>query len=151
MVQDKGQVDALLFDKAMRGWGTSEEILCELCATRTATELRDASKAYRRMFDKELVTVVKSETSGNFENFLVRLLECTRDESEDVDEEAAAAAATKLFEATHNDSGEESFFSDKDVFVRPTPLKNGGDHSFGGRFGPLRNRPRVFWRRFLDS
>ena len=143
MVQDKGQVDALLFDKAMRGWGTSEEILCELCATRTATELRDASKAYRRMFDKELVTVVKSETSGHFENFLVRLLECTRDESEDVDEEAAAAAATKLFEATHNDSGEESFFSDKDVFVRPTPLKNGGDHSFGGRFGPLRNRPPI--------
>ena len=35
--------------------------------------------------------------------------------------------------------------------VRITPLKNGGDHSFGGRFGPLRNRPRVFWRRFLDS
>ena len=35
--------------------------------------------------------------------------------------------------------------------VRPTPLKNGGDHSFGGRFGPLRNRPPVFWRHFLDS
>ena len=26
-------------------------------------------------------------------------------------------------------------------FVRLTPLTNGGDHSFGGRFGPLRNRP----------
>ena len=35
--------------------------------------------------------------------------------------------------------------------VRITPLKNGGDHSCCGRFGPLRNRPRVFWRRFLDS
>ena len=35
--------------------------------------------------------------------------------------------------------------------VRPTPLKNGGDHSCCGRFGPLRNRPPVFWRHFLES
>ena len=35
--------------------------------------------------------------------------------------------------------------------VRPTPLKNGGDHSFGGRFGPLRNRPPVLWYHFLES
>ena len=30
------------------------------------------------------------------------------------------------------------------LLVRITPLKNGGDHSFGSRFGPLRNRPPVF-------
>ena len=35
--------------------------------------------------------------------------------------------------------------------VRSTPLKNGGDHSFGGRFGPLWNRPPVFRCHFLDS
>ena len=35
--------------------------------------------------------------------------------------------------------------------VRLTPLKNGGDHSFGRRFGPLRHRPPVFWCHFLDS
>ena len=37
------------------------------------------------------------------------------------------------------------------IRVRLTPLKNGGDHSFGSRFGPLRNRPPVFWCHFLDS
>ena len=31
------------------------------------------------------------------------------------------------------------------------PLKNGGDHSFGRRFGPSRNRPPVFWYHFLES
>ena len=35
--------------------------------------------------------------------------------------------------------------------VRPTPLKNGGDHSFGRRFRPLRNRPPAFWCCFRDS
>ena len=35
--------------------------------------------------------------------------------------------------------------------VRLTPLKNGGDHSCCGRFGPLRNRPPVFWCHFLES
>ena len=40
---------------------------------------------------------------------------------------------------------------EQSAMVRLTPLKNGGDHSFGGRFGPLRNRPPVFWRHFLDS
>ena len=128
MIQDKAQVDALLFDKAMKGWGTSEELLCELCATRTATELKAASKAYRRMFDKELVVVVKSETSGHFEDFLVRLLECCRDETEEVDDEAARESATKLFDATHklNDDGEpvERWFADKDMFVRVLAREN---------------------------
>ena len=35
--------------------------------------------------------------------------------------------------------------------VRTTPLKNGGDHSFGGRFGPLRNGLPVLWCPFLES
>eukprot|EP01045_Picozoa_sp_COSAG04_P007013 COSAG04_NODE_356_length_16034_cov_11.195168_15_plen_117_part_00 len=35
--------------------------------------------------------------------------------------------------------------------VRLTPLKNGGDHYCCGRFGPLRNRPPVFWCHFLES
>ena len=124
MVKDKAQVDAELFDEAMKGFGTNDELLCELCATRTATELREASKAYRRMFDRELVTVVKKETSGNFEKFLVRLLECTRDETWDVDEEAAAASAALLYDATHNDEGEESFFANKDAFVRTLAREN---------------------------
>ena len=38
--------------------------------------------------------------------------------------EAAAAAATKLFEATHNESGDESFFADKDAFVRCLAREN---------------------------
>ena len=39
------------------------------------------------------------------------------------------------------------------TIVRLAPLKNGGDHSFGGRFGPLRNRSPVLWCRsgFLAS
>ena len=35
--------------------------------------------------------------------------------------------------------------------IRNAPLKNGGDHSFAGRFGPLRNRPPVLWYHFPDS
>ena len=37
------------------------------------------------------------------------------------------------------------------ITVRITPLKNDGDHSFGSRFGPLRNRPPVFWCHALES
>ena len=56
--------------------------------------------------------------------FLVRLLECTRDESTAVDEEAAVASAVSLFEATHNEEGEETFFASKDVFVRILAREN---------------------------
>ena len=38
-----------------------------------------------------------------------------------------------------------------DNLVRSTALKNGCDHSFGSRFGPLRNRRPVLWCRLLDS
>eukprot|EP01045_Picozoa_sp_COSAG04_P008522 COSAG04_NODE_474_length_13783_cov_18.185691_1_plen_633_part_10 len=40
---------------------------------------------------------------------------------------------------------------DADDAVRSTALKNGGDHSFGSRFRPLRNHPPVFWCHFLES
>ena len=35
--------------------------------------------------------------------------------------------------------------------VRPTPLRNGGDHSSCRHSRPLRNRPSVLWCRFPDS
>ena len=42
----------------------------------------------------------------------------------------------------------------RDGGAAPVPIHQelvGGDHSFGSRFRPLRNRPPVFWCHFLES
>ena len=67
------------------------------------------------------------------------------------EEEAAAAyraAEAKIQEDPSWMPSRRAFSSEH---VRSTPLKNGGDHSFGSRFRPLRNRPPVFWCHFLES
>ena len=45
-----------------------------------------------------------------------------------------------------------AFFGEKiTLCVRPTPLKNGGDHSFLPPFSVVAEPPPVFWCRFPDS
>jgi len=81
MVRDKSKVDALNFRKALKGFGTDDSLLVELTCTRTNKELWEVKKAYKMIFGRDLVSDVKSDTSGVYRKFLVRVLRCRRDES----------------------------------------------------------------------
>jgi annexin A6 len=108
MVRDKAKVDALNFRKALKGWGTDDDLLVELTCTRTNKELWEIKRAYQQIFNRDLVTDVKGDTSGVYRKFLVRVLRCRRDEPA----AAGAAAVTAAADAAKQEEDEGQCGSD---------------------------------------
>ncbi|XP_071594423.1 annexin A13 isoform X3 [Heliangelus exortis] len=85
--------------KAMKGAGTDESLLIEILCTRSNKEIVSIKEAYKQLFDRDLESDVKSETSGYLEKILVTVLEATRDETQQVNAELAEQDATDLYKA----------------------------------------------------
>uniref|UniRef100_A0A6M2DP87 Annexin n=1 Tax=Xenopsylla cheopis TaxID=163159 RepID=A0A6M2DP87_XENCH len=99
-------------EKAMKGLGTDEETLIEIFCTMTNLELETIRHVYESMYGKSLEEELMSETSGNFRRLMVSLCNANRDESIEVDEEAAMTDAQKLLQA-----GELKYFgTDESTF-----------------------------------
>ncbi|XP_010179094.1 PREDICTED: annexin A8-like isoform X3 [Mesitornis unicolor] len=67
-----------LYD-AMKGVGTSEDVIIEILASRTKAQIKEIVKAYKEEYGSDLEDDIKSETSGYFEKILVCLLQGERD------------------------------------------------------------------------
>ncbi|CAN0271900.1 unnamed protein product [Lampetra planeri] len=95
--------DAKELRKAMKGAGTDEEVLVEILCTRTnkVSPRSQPPTVHRatRIFDRDLESDLKSETSGAVEKLLVALVQGNRDESTDVNMSLANSDAKELYEA----------------------------------------------------
>lgn len=58
------------------------EVLC----TRTNSQIRAFTEAYKTMFNKDLEKDIIGDTSGHFQRMLVALLMANRDESKEFDQ-----------------------------------------------------------------
>ena len=115
LVTSKAKLDAISFNKAMKGLGTDDDMLIELVCTRTNSELIAARKAYSAMFDKDLMTEVTEETSGDYQKLLLTVLQATQDEHQDdaeLDEAECEAAAQKI------NSAIAGLGTDEDALIR---------------------------------
>lgn len=63
------------FREAVRGLGTNEEALIEMCVSLDGQELRKISSAYQQMYEKKLEKDIKDDTSGFFQDLLIALVE----------------------------------------------------------------------------
>jgi hypothetical protein len=108
----RSDFDAQNLHDAMSGMGTNESVLLEILCTRTSAEVDQIIKAYDRLYDKSLESVVKSETKGDIEKFLVSILSCKRPPSGKIDENAAKKDAETLYKA-----GEGKMGTDEAKFV----------------------------------
>lgn len=88
---------AAMMDLAMDGLGTDEDLLTETLVTCSNAEIMELREYYQATRDKSLIERITSETSGEFEMFLTKIMQAERDESEDVDEGAAAESADALY------------------------------------------------------
>ncbi|XP_055912552.1 annexin B11 isoform X2 [Eupeodes corollae] len=84
---------------AMKGIGTDEDVLVEILCTLSNMEIHTIKNQYLRMYGAHLESELKSETSGNFKRLLVSLCTAARDESGQIDPEAAQNDARELLKA----------------------------------------------------
>ncbi|XP_068169037.1 annexin A2-like [Antennarius striatus] len=100
LMKSTAQYDASEIRESMKGLGTNEEKLIELLCSRSSSELSEIKKVYMEMFKRDLSSDVKGDTSGNFANLLLTLVETKRAEpSSIVDNEKIDEDARALYEA----------------------------------------------------
>ncbi|XP_043946026.1 annexin A13-like [Protopterus annectens] len=119
LLATKPVFDATELRKAMKGAGTDEDIIVEILCTRTNQEIEELKEAYNEVFERDILSDIKGETSGEVENLLLSLLEAQRDESLEIDEAQAEQDAQQLLEA-----GEALWGTDESVFTSIMTKKN---------------------------
>lgn len=68
------QEDAAKLRKAMKGLGTDEDAIIEVLAQRTIAQRQQIKLDYKTAFGKDLISDLKSEISGNFEQVVLGLM-----------------------------------------------------------------------------
>lgn len=105
LLMTPAQFDAYQLRKATKGLGTNEDLLVEILASRSNSEINKIKAAFKEEYKKDLEEVIKSETSGDFTLALLAMLKANRYEGSDVDVEQAKRDGKALFEAGENVKG----------------------------------------------
>ena len=90
-----------------------ELILSEIIGSRSSSELSNIKKLYISNYRKLLKKDIISETSGDFQKFLLSLLLCNRSNSSSPNPNSCANDASDLYQA-----GEKKRQNDEDTFIR---------------------------------
>jgi annexin A7/11 len=84
---------------AISGIGTQEEVLVEILCTLSNFGVRTVAECYEKQYGNSLEKDIKGDTSGHFKRLCVSLSLGNRDESPNVDENAARLDAEALYNA----------------------------------------------------
>ncbi|XP_048419602.2 annexin A5-like [Stegostoma tigrinum] len=103
--------DAKELHDALKGAGTSEDVLIEILASRNNTQIQQIVKVYKEDFESDLEEDICSDTSGYFQRVLVSLVQGNRDEG-NADDSQAEDDAKALYEA-----GENAWGTDEEKFI----------------------------------
>ncbi|KAM9322784.1 annexin A1-like isoform 1-T1 [Pholidichthys leucotaenia] len=99
--------DAYTLWEATHGkcFGTDEDVITEIFATRTNQEREDINRVYREVYGIDLEDVIKDETKGTFRRILLALLKAKKVEHTEVDNKLAQEDARRLYEAGEGTPG----------------------------------------------
>ncbi len=91
------QAEAKDLMNAIDGVGTNEAALIDIICTKNSAEMSELKNAFRMLFNKDLESALRSESSGYFKRFLTSLSASHRSE-QPADPSKALQQAKELFE-----------------------------------------------------
>ncbi|CEF64600.1 Annexin family and Annexin, type III family and Annexin repeat-containing protein [Strongyloides ratti] len=112
LMKPSAEYDATELHRAVDGLGTNENILIEIMTSRTNSQIRDIKNAYNYLYNTDLESDIKGDTSGYFKRLLIALSTGFRDESNYVDINNAQQSAKSLYSA-----GEGRLGTDESTFL----------------------------------
>ena len=107
------EYDAYCLHNSMKGMGTKEGILTEIIGSRKNAELKSIKQFYVSNYGETLKNDVGGETYGDYQKFLLALLQCHRSTSSQPNTNACANDASDLFKL-----GEKKRGTDEETFIR---------------------------------
>lgn len=84
LMTDPSEFAAKEVKRAVQGIGTDDRSLIELICSRTGAELRPIKEAYERLYSTTMADDVRSDTSGDYRELLLALIQNERNDSERV-------------------------------------------------------------------
>ena len=113
MFMTPAEYDAYCLYKAMKGLGTDDGVLIEIIGTRTNEQLAAIKDVFEKEYKGTLEKWVIGDTSGNYKNLLVALLQCGRSTNPNPDPNMCQADAQALYKA-----GEGRWGTDEPTFIK---------------------------------
>lgn len=114
------EFDAKTLYKAMKGMGTDEDALIEIICTRSAADLKQIKAEFQKLYNKDLVKEVESDTSGDLKNLLASILQCNRSNNANPNDEQCKQDAHQLYTAGEGKKGTDEEFFNK-IFATRSP------------------------------
>ena len=111
--KDPVEYDADLLYKAMKGIGTNDDILIEVISFRSFSRLNKVKEKFKEKYNKDLISEVKSETSGDYGKTLINLLETERSTNTQPDLDNCVKIVEELYGA-----GEGKIGTNESTFVK---------------------------------
>ena len=107
------EYDADLLYKAMKGVGSDKDIITEVLCFRNPERINQIKEKFQEKYGKDLVAEIKSETSGDYQKIVLKLLEGDRSQDGKADVEKCSGIADELYKA-----GEGKIGTDESIFIK---------------------------------
>ena len=107
------EYDADLLYKAMKGIGSDKDIITEVLCFRNPERINQIKEKFQEKYGKDLVAEIKSETSGDYQKIVLKLLEGDRSQDGKADVEKCSGIADELYKA-----GEGKIGTNESIFIK---------------------------------
>ena len=112
LYQDPVEYDSFLLYKAMKGLGSDKDVISEVLCFRSFDRLNKIKEKFKEKYNKDLVSEIKSETSGDYQKAVLLLLSKERNSNSSPDLQTCTKIAEELYNA-----GEKKIGTDETLFI----------------------------------